>query len=208
MNRSLSWIDPAVLRTLLEATSDDGVVGAEASSAPHRRTPAPPPAPPAPAPTSTPTPTPEEQLETSPDPEPRPVKAASLPAFASDAAEVLGRVRDMVGWTMDLPGVEQSFVCNADGLVMAQREADPEFVASSSWLITSWERVERYLKPSGLGIAKVELEGGRWLAIVPAEASWGPAYLGLVSTSVWDGEAMEHIRKVFTQTVKEETDET
>lgn len=127
--------------------------------------------------------------------------------FSSDAADALGRLRDLVVWAMTIPDVMQVFVCNAEGLVISQRNADPELVASSSWLITSWERVERFLRPSGFGVVGVELEGDTWLSIMPGAASWGAVYLGLVTPTHTKHRHIGLVRSAFVRVLKEEQHE-
>jgi len=133
---------------------------------------------------------------------PEPPAPVATP-FTSGSGDTSARIRGLVGWAISLEPVEQSFVCDADGLVVAQHEADAELVASSSWLITSWEKVERHLRPSGFGVSTVELESGRWLVLIPGVASWGKVYFGLVTIRPLGIDLITELRGAFGETLKE-----
>lgn len=168
MKPSLSWIDSRSLRELVHGMTlaSSAMTGAPAPSSPRSRSEG-------------------SVVSRSDGPTPTPTARTvdvDVSSFVPSEADGPGRMRQLVAWASELAGLEEVFVADADGLVIAQRNADAELVAATSWLVTTWEKVERHLRPSGLGAITVELDHRRWLNVFPCRLAWGRVYLGAVST--------------------------
>jgi hypothetical protein len=123
--------------------------------------------------------------------------------FEPPAGSIQERMTALVEWVGDQLGSDQVFLADQEGLALAGRNADQELVAVSSWLMTAWEKAQRFLGSKGGGAGVFELVGGNSLLLVVARAPWGLCGLGVVVRAIPDRAAVGRAKVALRAVVSE-----
>ncbi len=191
MKPNLSWIDPDAFSIVLSEVSTD--------------------------PEPSPTPPTFSTLDIGFWPENRPGEAARQheavpaagetqcrPAFVPRKGKLQDRFENLIEWILLQLPCEQVFLADREGLILAHRAAEPELVAASSWFLSSWAKVHKYLNPEGLAAHSMQLHGDRLLHLFQGAAPWGQMSLGVVSEKPLDRNLTKCIQDALQNTIKEE----
>ena len=122
-----------------------------------------------------------------------PATAAALP-FAPAGGPLEQDLDAYVTWVAGETGSAQTFVTDAEALVLVGRGADDELIAVSSSVMGLLERIRSALGIETRGVVTLDIDGERILHLVQVLTGLGRFTLGFVAPAPVGRERIEHLR--------------
>ncbi len=200
MSQSLSWIDPSVFSAALNRAGFDPsnsirgrrnpiwLPGTNLGSAPRQTTPVTPPV----APAAHGQPASAEHHQTTPvepvkaelnPPVPAPSAKKELSPLKLESDRLDQRLEAYMAWVEDCTACKGLFIVDEEGLVLMERDSDPNLVALSAYFLNLKDRIPDSLGTRSEGSIAIDLDDERVLHVVQADTRLGPHALGFTVES-------------------------
>jgi hypothetical protein len=121
-------------------------------------------------------------------------QTATAPPFVPTGALLQDNLDAYVDWVAGETGSGQTFVADAEALVLTGRNADDELIAVSSSVMGLLERIRSCLGTETRGVLTLDLDGEKILHVIEVLTGLGRFTLGFVALAPVGRERIERLR--------------
>jgi hypothetical protein len=200
MRQSLSWIDVDAMRATFAELAAPVATHPLAELARPPKRPEASAVPAQTAPASGPTVS-SAPVSTPASPVSAPAATLAPSSFVPPDGAISERMVALLAWVGRRLGTTQAFMADQDGLALVAEDTTQELIAVSAWLMTSWEKAQRFLGGQGGNSALFELAPGRSLLLLTVRAPWGLCGLGIGLAAAPDPLAVAEVKQALAATI-------